>query len=89
MRVYLHETTRGHSRNQNKETKREQRNKHQLKLTRNLPDAYVATADGVQETELNAQTNHCSAKCENEVIDNNSLQHGAGCIMVDECVKFH
>ena len=29
--------------------------------TRNLPTEYVTTAGGVQETELNAQTKHCSA----------------------------
>ena len=30
--------------------------------TRNLPNVYVVTAGGVQETELNAQTKHCSAQ---------------------------
>ena len=33
-------------------------------LTRNLPNGYVVTADGVQETELNAQIKLSSAKCE-------------------------
>ena len=32
--------------------------------TRNLPNGDVETAGGVQETEVNAQTKYCSAKCE-------------------------
>ena len=32
--------------------------------TRNSPNDYVTTAGGVQETELNAQTTHCSDKRE-------------------------
>ena len=52
---------------------------------RNLPNGYryVATSGRVQEKELNAQTKHCSAKCEKhcsamcekEVKVNNSLQY--------------
>ena len=33
-------------------------------IKRNSPDGYVVMANGVQETELNSQTKHCSAKSE-------------------------
>ena len=59
-----------------------------LTLIRNSPNGYVETAGGAQEMELNAQTEHCSAKCEKGKI-NNSLQHWARCIIVDVCMKFH
>ena len=35
-----------------------------LFYTRNSPNGYVAIAGEVQERKLNAQTEHCSAKCE-------------------------
>ena len=35
--------------------------------TKNLLNGYVVTAGGVQETELNTQTKHCSAKYEKYV----------------------
>ena len=57
------------------------------KETRNSPNGYVTTA--VQVTEQNTKTKHCSAKREKEVKVNNSLQHRAGCIMVDMGMKFH
>ena len=39
-----------------------------VRKTRNFLNGYIATAGGVQETELNAQNNkHCSAKCEKKV----------------------
>ena len=38
--------------------------------TRNSPNGYVATASGVQETELNTQTKHCSAKREKVKVSN-------------------
>ena len=47
--------------------------------TRNSPNGYFATAGRVEETELNAQTKHCSAKREK----------WAGCIVLDVCMKFH
>ena len=47
------------------------------------------TAEGVHKMKLNAETKHCSAKHKKEVKVNNSLQHWAGCIMVDVCMKFH
>ena len=59
---------------------------YRLYRTRNLPNGYVMTAGGVQERELNQQTKHCSAKHEKEVKINNSLQHWAGCMMVDVCM---
>ena len=40
---------------------------------RNLPNDYVTTISGVQETELNAQTKHCLANLEKEVKVNNNL----------------
>ena len=39
-----------------------------LTITRYLPNGYVATAGGVQEMELNAQTKHCSARVGREVL---------------------
>ena len=47
------------------------------------------TAGEVQEMELKAQTKHCLAKYEKEDKVNNYLQHSAGYVMVDVCMKFH
>ena len=47
---------------------------------------YVATAGGFQETELNAQTKHCSARREKLVKIRNNRWQWAGCIMVDVCL---
>ena len=53
------------------------------KLTRNLPNVYIATASGIQEIELNAQTNIFQPKV------SNCQWQWAGCIMADVCMKFH
>ena len=55
------------------------------------PNGYVATAGGVQETELNAQTKHCSAsvKSRSRSVTVNGSGQGAGCIIADVCMKFH
>ena len=55
----------------------------------NIPvTGYVATAGGVQEMELNAQTKHCSAKSEKQVKVSNGQWQWAGYIMADVCMKF-
>ena len=56
--------------------------------TRNSTFGYAMTAGGAQETELNIQTKHCSAKREKHVKGNGQWQW-AGCIKVDVCMKFH
>ena len=57
--------------------------------TRNLPNGYVVTAGGVQEMELNTQSKHCSAMRAKKVKVGNRLWKWAGCIMANECMKFH
>ena len=52
--------------------------------TGNSPNGYVATA-----MEINAQTKHCSAKCEKKVKVSNSRCQWAGCTIADVCMKFH
>ena len=62
-------------------------NPEQNHKTRNSPNGYVATAVGVQETELNARNKHCLAKREKEVKVKNSQQHWALRVMVKVCMK--
>ena len=44
---------------------------------------------GVQETELNEQTKHCSAKHEKQIKVSIYTWQWAECIMVDVCMKLH
>ena len=60
------------------------RNLNPLEKQKNLLNGYVMTA-----IKINAQTKHCSAKCEKQVKVSNGQWLWAGCIMEDVCMKFH